>query len=428
MNYLIIGYQKSGKSASKLLLDNGHNVFVYDQNVNIVVDGLAKKVDTVDDNLLKIIDMCVVSPGVPLDSTVMSSIYEKNIKVIGELELGYTFHKKNLLAITGTNGKTTAVSLLAHIIKGSSAVGNIGTPITSATNDKTLVVEVSSFQLSCIDKFRPHIAGITYIDCDHLDYHKTQEAYIYAKHSIAKNMTKKDYLVLNSNDPNSMRLALNTKAKVYTYSTNGVCRGAYQKDGKIYFIKNFKPRYVMDAKDINLIGEHNLANTLLAITMAILHKVPIKKVRERVKTFCSLAHRMQKIAEQNGVTYINDSKATNISATLVALDCFDKNIVLLIGGSYKGYEYNELIKKLDKRVKKLIIFGGVKDRVEKACKEENFSRYIVCENLFTAVEMSKSISKSGDVVLLSPASASHDEFRNYEERGKKFEEYVLSKN
>lgn len=430
MNYLVVGLGKSGMSATKFLLGQNHNVFLYDNDSDkyeeikndknldkaIFVTNLNKK-------LLAQIDVCVISPAVNLDSDIMKKIYHMGIKVIGELELGASFCRGELLAITGTNGKTTAVTLLGSIIKGSKTVGNIGEPISGHTKDKKLVAEVSSFQLMTIDKFRPHIAGITYIDSDHLDYHKTKENYIKAKYNIAKNMGPKDYLVLNSEDPISMHLALETKAKVYAFSLHDECKGAYVKDGKIYFVKRFRPRYVMDTKDIKLYGEHNLANVLLCITMARLAGVSIKRIRQQVSTFRGLEHRLEEIAKIDNVTYIDDSKATNISATLVALKSIKGSTILLAGGSYKGYEYDELIQSLN--VKKLIIFGAVKDKLQAACKRNNFDNYAVADKLFDAVELAKSMAKDGDIVLLSPASASHDEFKNYIERGEKFEEYVL---
>lgn len=430
MNYLIIGFERSGISATSLLINKKQNVFVYDSDNKKYQNAQGNKafekvtfVKKLSAEMLKTIDICVVSPAVRLDSEIMQKIYRMGIKVIGELELGVLFCRGELLAITGTNGKTTAVTLLGDIIKGSKTVGNIGEPITSHTKDKKLVAEVSSFQLVTIDKFRPHIAGITYIDSDHLDYHKTKENYIKAKYNIAKNMGRKDYLVLNSEDPISMHLALETKAKVYAFSLHDECKGAYVKDGKIYFVKRFRPRYVMDTKDIKLYGEHNLANVLLCITMARLAGVPIKRIRQQVSAFRGLEHRLEEIANIGNVTYIDDSKATNISATLVALKSVKGSTILLAGGSDKGYEYDELVQSLN--VKKLIIFGAVKDKLIQACKRNNFDNYAVADKLFDAVELAKSIAKDGDIVLLSPASASHDEFKNYIERGEKFEEYVL---
>ena len=427
MNYLVIGYSLSGKSATKLLAKKGHRVFVYDDKVEILGDlplG-AIKLPQVDDQVLKVIDTCVISPGVKFSSPVMQKIKEKQIKIIGELELGYSYIKGKLLAITGTNGKTTAVSLLNHIIGDCALVGNVGNPITSHIQAKKLVCEVSSFQLCSIDTFRPKIAGITYIDSDHLDYHSSTEEYIEAKYNIAKNMTKKDFLVLNADDPISMKLAFLTKAKVYTFSTKGVCRGTFVRDGKIYFIKKYKEEYIMDVSSIKLLGEHNIANVLLVITMAKLFGIKSKVIKQKIESFEGLQHRLQVVSKIDGVTYINDSKATNISATKVALNAVGEKCILLVGGSDKGYEYDELIKDLS--VKKLIVFGAVKQKLIDACSRCNYDNYLEADNLYFAVSLAKVMAIEGDTGLLSPASASFDEFINYEERGRKFEEYVKDK-
>lgn len=443
MNYLVIGYGKSGRAVVKALQNKNNKVFVYDENLTqdyevkeTLIEGNEREkrkskapnfdvtfLPKITDKILASIDECIISPAVKLDSPIMQKIKSLGIKVIGELEFGARLSRGRLLAITGTNGKTTAVTLLGHVIKGSSVVGNIGEPITLHPKDKVLVCEVSSFQLSSIDKFRPKIAGITYIDSDHLDYHKTTQNYINAKYNIAKNMTKKDFLVLNADDPVSMHLALKTNATIYAFSTKDICRGAYAKDGKVYFTKKYKPQYIMDIKDIPLIGEHNLQNVLLCIAMARLMHISPKVIRSKIMSFRGLKHRLEKIATIDNVTYINDSKATNISATKVALCSIKDNIILLVGGSDKGYEYDELIKGL--KVKKLIIFGAVKQKIIGACKRNNFGNYVVADWLFDAVCLAKTIAKIGDTVLLSPASASHDEFKNFEERGCKFEEYVL---
>ena len=276
-----------------------------------------------------------------------------------------------------------------------------------------------------IDKFRPNIAGITYIDEDHLDYHGSKEEYIKAKYNIAKNMTKKDKLVVNADDEISMRLTLKTKAQVYAFSLNKKCRGCYAHSGKIFFMRKYKPKYIMDIKDIKLVGKHNLQNVLLVIAMAKLAGVKNKVIKNKVSSFEGLKHRLQNVGTKDGVTYINDSKATNISATLRALDSITTSPILLVGGSEKGYEFDELIHNIN--VKKLIAFGAAKEKIIAACKRCGYNNYLSAQNLKTAVDVAQSIAKSGDVVLLSPACASFDEVLNYEERGERFAEYVFCK-
>ena len=429
MNYLVVGYNISGKSASKLLKQKGHKVYVYDSGENskniVKGDGFVC-VKELDKSLLNTIDVCVVSPSIKPNSDLIKTIKNAGIKVIGELELGFQNFGGKLYAITGTNGKTTATALLSHLFGTKApAVGNIGDPISSHTTAKRLVCEVSSFQLTSIERFRPNIAGITYIGCDHIDYHGSIDEYINAKYNIAQNMKKNDKLVVNARDKESMKLTLYAKCKVWTFSSSGKCRGAYVENEKIYFIKRNKPQYIMDTKDIKLIGKHNLENVLMVVTMARLAGLSPKVIRSRVSTFYGLPHRLKKVACIDGVTYINDSKATNISATQVAVESVKDNIILLLGGSDKGYEYDVLIKDLN--VKKVIAFGGIKDKLENTFARCNFQNYLVADNLASAVTLAKTIAKNGDNVLLSPASASHDEFENYEQRGNAFEKYVFDK-
>ncbi len=428
MNYLVVGYKTSGKSAAQLLKSKGHKVYVYDSNItekeNAIKDGFGF-VTKLNSDFLKQIELCVVSPGIKPNSEIIKKIKSMNIKIIGELELGYVESRAKVAAITGTNGKTTAVSLLSWVCgKKAALVGNVGCPITSYTKAKNMIVEVSSFQLETIDKFRPNVAGITYIDSDHIDYHGSLENYINAKYKIAQNMRKKDKLVLNAEDENCMKLALKCGCKIWTFSSKHICKGAYINDGKIFFIKNIKPKYIMDVKDIKLLGGHNLDNVLLVVTMASLMGINAKTIARKISTFRGLKHRIEKVACLEGITYINDSKATNISATKVAVDAVKNNIILLIGGQNKGYEFDELFRNLE--VKKVIIFGEAKKEIESACKRQHFDNYIVCDYLKDAVCMAKTIAKEGDNVLLSPACSSHDEFLNYEQRGEKFEEYVFA--
>lgn len=427
MNYLVVGYNISGKSAAKLLKQKGHKVYVYDSSEkaknNIQADRF-EYVKQINKTVLNNIDVCVVSPSIRPDSDLVKTIKNAGIKLIGELELGYQNYKGKLYAITGTNGKTTATVLLSHLFGTKApAVGNIGVPITDKIKAKKLVCEVSSFQLTSIEKFRPNIAGITYIGCDHIDYHGSIDEYINAKYNIAQNMKGKDKLVLNASDAASMKLTFMAKCKVWTFSSAGKCRGAYVEDGKIYFIKSKKPQYIMDVKDIKLLGKHNIENVLMVIAMARLAGLSPKVIRKGVSTFYGLPHRLKVVACIDGVTYINDSKATNISATQVAIKSVGENIILLLGGSDKGYEYDELIK--DLTVKKVIAFGGIKEKLENTFARCNFQNYLVADNLQQAVTLAKTIAKAGDNVLLSPASASHDQFQNYEQRGEAFEKCVF---
>ena len=297
--------------------------------------------------------------------------------------------------------------------------------ISKETRKDVFACEVSSFQLESITTFRPKIAAILNIDIDHIDRHKTKKAYTEVKYKIAKNMKKKDFLLLNKNCAISAKLAETAKCKVYFFDTERECLGAYMKEGSVFInlhkSKN-SPVKIMDVNEIQLAGRHNYENVLCASLMAYLYGVKSKYIKKAVSEFVLPHHRTQKVDVIDGVTYINDSKATNIGATLAALKSIKEPINLILGGSDKGYDYRPLFKAMPKNVVRIAVTGAVADKIIEACG--GFKHITKVKTLKDAVKLLKSKAKEGEVVLLSPASASFDEFSGYTERGRKFCEYV----
>ncbi len=435
-NYFIYGFSKSGQSALKFLQKKANKIFVYDkseekQKLALTFCDVAQNcyvLRFITADIIKMCDQLVLSPGV--------SIYDKWVKyakrigksVISELELGSRKIKNKLVAITGTNGKTTTTRLVAHILntahKKAVCVGNIGYPLTQARqeeNKRTIFVcETSSFQLEAIKSFRPHISCVLNITPDHLDRHKTFKNYRSTKLNIFKNQTKKDFLVFNQN----FKITKSSNCQRAKFSLQKeVNFGCYIREGFVYF-KTQKGKCKQVCKsNFNLIGRHNTENILAAITICKIFKVKNRHIVKALQTFDVSGHRLQKVFESGGVSYYDDSKATNIDATLCACRSFDKSINLILGGSDKGYNYDLLFKNLPSNVKNIIICGQVRHKLEESAQKFQLSVNIF-ENLNKATTFACKNAKAGEIVLLSPASASFDEFQNYKHRGEMFLRYI----
>ncbi len=382
-------------------------------------------------SIVEQVQVVVLSPAICMDNQYVKYALSQNKKVVSELELGYSKCRNDIIAITGTNGKTTTTSLVGHILDTNktknSLVGNIGVPITSKVAKQyrkdAFVCEVSSFQLEAITTFRPKIAAVLNIGIDHIDHHKTKTNYINAKRQITKNLKGHDKLIVNNNCKVSKKLANNTPCKKYYFDNNKKCFGCYQNSNNIYINLGKKDIFVMQTKDIKLKGQHNLDNVLCAVLCAYLYGVGPKVIARAVATFCALPHRLQTIATINGVEYISDSKATNIDSTLIATRAINKPTILILCGSDKGYRYDMLFENLPSSVTKIIGCGGVKQKLKEDAEKCN-KQIVIFDNLSQATSYCTKVAKSGECVLLSPASASFDEFANYVDRGNKFEEYV----
>jgi len=376
-------------------------------------------------------DLIVVSPGVPSDSPALVQARAMGEPVIGEIELAYRFLPGPIVAITGSNGKTTTTTLIGKIIAGGGyptmVGGNIGTTaislVETATPDTFVVLEVSSFQLETIEKFRPKIAVVLNVTPDHLNRHRTFEAYANSKARIFENQTADDYAVLNAEDSVCVGFGSLTKAQVVWFSRKKeVENGACVRGDRILFRKRGVEVEVMPVSEIPLKGSHNLENVLAAACAGLLAGCEPPKVREAIKGFKAVEHRLEYVGTIEGVEYYNDSKATNVDATIKALESFPGKIHLILGGKDKGSDYTVLNDLLRRRVKRVYTIGAAAAKIESQVKgnAELFS----AETLQRAVEVASEAAISGDIVLLAPACASFDQFENYEHRGRVFKELV----
>ena len=420
---LVVGYQKSGKSAKKLLKKMGYRVVVIEKDNS-------EKYYKLRDRLFLGLSLIVVSPGINPDSEIIVEAKKRNIPVIGEFELGTNQIFGEQIAITGTNGKT---SLTYEIFKNtyhSFIGGNIGIPVSSfalkTKNKDKSILEVSSFQLETTYKFKPHIAVILNIALDHLNYHKTMENYVKSKLKIFKNQDEKDFLILNLDDKFLMSQDFSScKAQVYYFSTKQKCKGCYEKEGNIYFYDGNTETFIMKTSDICLIGKHNVENVLSAILSGILSDITPEKIAESVHNFRGLEHRLEYVTKIENVSFINDSKGTNISSTIVAMNAMSEPTTLILGGSDKGYEFNELFVSMPKTIKNIIAIGETKNNILKASRKYkkcfNYSAISLKDAVLLAYKLTK---VKGGIVLLSPACASFDMFSGYEERGRVFKKCV----
>lgn len=375
-------------------------------------------------------DLIIPSPGVPADDKYLALARAKKITVWSEMELAYRFLEGEMIGITGSNGKTTTTTLVHHILKsaGRNALlaGNVGTPLISLVEEMNAhswsVVELSSFQLELTDKFRPDIAVFLNLTPDHLDRHKTMEAYTAAKARIFAKQTELDAAVLNADDAPTAAL-VPKKPQVFWFSRKkGVSQGACVKGDDIVVVHHGKEEFVMKVAEIPIAGGHNVENVLAAVTAARLAEVDPATIGAAVRSFAGVEHRLEFVAEINGVRYYNDSKATNVDATLKALDAFPGGILVVLGGKDKGSDYRLLQKALREKAKLALLIGAAAEKIDKQIAGSVAIER--AETLNRAVEIAAQAAQPGDVVLLAPACASFDQFENYEQRGRVFKGLV----
>ncbi len=375
-------------------------------------------------------DLIVPSPGVPADDPLLVAARTKRITVWSEIELAYRFLEGRLIGITGSNGKTTTTTLIHHILKAASVetllAGNVGTPLISVIGETTAktvaVVELSSFQLELIERFRPDIGVLLNLTPDHLDRHKTLDAYVAAKARMFENQTELDAAVLNADDPLTARF-VTKKPQVFWFSRKQrVNEGACLQDDEIFVAHKGKQEFVMKRADIPLVGAHNLENVLAAVTAARLAGVDAATIAAAVKNFAGVEHRLEFVVEVRGARYYNDSKATNVDATLKALDSFPGRVLIILGGKDKGSDYTVLQQALREKAIAALLIGAAAEKIEEQIRGSVPLKR--AETLARAVEMASEAARPGDVVLLAPACASFDQFENYEQRGRVFKELV----
>ncbi len=439
---LVFGSGISGIGASRLLESMGKEVILYDGNTSLDPENIKNQIGehtktevilgALSEDVMATLEMVVMSPGVPTDLPVVNQMRKMGIMISGEIELAYTYGKGDVLAITGTNGKTTTTALLGEIMSNYKesvfVVGNIGNPYTTEVlemNENSIAVaEVSSFQLETIHEFRPRVSAILNITPDHLNRHHTMEAYIAAKEDIAKNQTEEDTCVLNYEDEVTRKFGEKVAAKVlYFSSQRKLEKGIYLEDGNIVY-NDGEPEVICHVDELKLLGTHNHENIMAASAMAAAYGVPMDIIRKTVKEFAGVAHRIEFVCEKEGVAYYNDSKGTNPDAAIKGIQAMNRPTVLIGGGYDKDSTYEEWIEAFDGKVTHFVLLGQTKEKIAHAARNCGFENIVMTESLEEAVEVSASLARPGDAVLLSPACASWGMFKNFEERGDKFKELV----
>ncbi len=441
-NISIIGAVRSGIGAAKMIKKLGGIPFVSDSGDEKklekqlkILKELGVEFETgMHSEKVYDCDLMVVSPGVPSDSKVIMTAKEKNIKVIGEVELAASFCKGNIIAITGTNGKTTTTSLTGHLLKTCGAktfvVGNIGNAFSEIALDTTkedyVVLEISSFQLDMIEKFKPKVAAILNITPDHLNrYENKFENYIDSKFRIFKNQDEKDYLIINRDDKTISKFISSHKSRdLYFSLTEEQGNGCFRLNEKVIFNKNGQTEFECEVTDINLLGDHNVSNAMAAVSSLKVFGFENGKIIEGLRSFEAVEHRLEFVRELNGVRYINDSKATNVDSVWYALQSFDEPIFLILGGQDKGNDYNLIKKLVLDRVKKIYAIGSSATKVFNFFHQD--VKVEVVSSLESAITEANKEAREGEIVLLAPACASFDMFDNYEHRGKIFKDFVKS--
>jgi UDP-N-acetylmuramoylalanine--D-glutamate ligase len=433
-NVLVLGLAKSGFAAAKLLHELGANVTVNDQKP-LSENEAAQALEALGIRLIcgshplelldEPFDVMVKNPGIPYTNPMVQKALQKQIPIITEVEIAYHLSKAPIIGITGSNGKTTTTTLIYEMLQASKRrpliAGNIGTVACEVAKhtqeDQIMVMELSSFQLMGTIAFRPHIAVLLNIFDAHLDYHGTKEAYAAAKGNIFKNQTESDYAVVNADDELVMQFAEDSRAtKVFFSTTKQLDKGACIKDGVIYF----NDEKIIAVSQIALRGKHNLENILAAISAAKLAGADNESIQHVLTTFTGVAHRLQFVADVNGRKFYNDSKATNILATQKALSAFEnERVILLAGGLDRGNEFDELVPYL-KHVKAMITFGQTAPKLERVAKQAGIETIKRVDNVEQAALVAYELSECGDVILLSPACASWDQYKTFEQRGDMF--------
>lgn len=440
---LVVGTGISGIAATELLMKQKIQTVLFDGNKELDREKLYAKSEVlrnvplilgeITEEEMETIDVAVLSPGVPTDLPMVNLMREKGIAIWGEIELAYYFAKGRIIAITGTNGKTTTTALTGEIMSNYfsdvKVVGNIGIPYTSValdTTEKTVTVaEISSFQLETIHEFKPVVSAILNITPDHLDRHHTMEAYIGAKEDVTKNQTTEQVCVLNYEDEVLREFAVTCPASVIFFSSKRkLTDGFYYADKEIYYAKDGIDTKVIHVDELNILGEHNYENVMAACAMALSVGVPMESIREVLRRFQAVEHRIEYVTEKRGVRFYNDSKGTNPDAAIKAIKAMNRPTFLIGGGYDKHSEYDEWIDSFDEKVKELVLIGQTAEKIQECAHKHGFMNTIIFETFEEAIRYCYEKSVSGDAVLLSPACASWGMFPNYEERGRIFKEIV----
>lgn len=441
-NVLVMGMGISGLSNVQALDKLGANIIINDiKTQEELKDELILIKDIVFDKYLggkepdlRYIDLILKSPGIRPDNKILSRARKKDIMITNDIEIGSSFSSsKNIIAITGTNGKTTTTRLMDDILKNSGyntfTGGNIGKSIImdmlNAKKEDVFILETSSFQLENIINFKPKISLILNISQDHIDWHGSYENYINAKKKIFKNQDKDDYTILNYDDNLLRSFEGEINSNIIWFSVNTrLDRGIFVEDGKIIINLDGTPIEFIATDKLLLKGKHNLENILGGLAIAIAMGVPIEKTKVAIKEFKGVEHRLEFVVEKNGVKFYNDSKGTNISSSLKAIEAIEDPIILIAGGYDKKIEFDELIDGFNGKDIRMILLGGTSNKIKKSAIKHDFNNYYLAKDMKEAVDLAYRLSRRGDSILLSPACASWDMFKNFEERGRIFKQMV----
>ncbi len=435
--FLIVGLAKSGIACGKFLLSYGAKCYFYESNTLVK----EKNLDTVSqmggilvgekelDSVLHEITTLVLSPGVPIDNSIAKKAKALGKRITGEMEIGADYIKSPIVAVTGTNGKTTTVYMLEHILNKSDtkalAVGNIGVPLTGVAStieeDTLAITEVSSFQLETCNRILPHIAVVLNVTPDHLSRHYTMDNYIFLKSKLLRNMRESEFAVLNYDDQTVKGFSEKTRAKSVYFSVKEKIDGAYLDNGALFY----KEEKIIEENELSIKGIHNVQNALASIAVCKILGIDSEAIKYGLQTFKGAKHRIEFVKEVNGVEYYNDSKSTNPDATIKAVETMSRPIVLLLGGKDKGLEYSQLMEQIkDKNISEICLYGETRYKMLDTARKVGLTKINLTEDLASAVMLAGFKAKKGSCVLLSPACSSFDEFSGYEERGEKFIETV----
>lgn len=440
--YLVLGLGESGYAAARKIKSLGAEVLVTDSSVEYEIMKRAAELEEEDipriswdypAEMLNGIDVVIVSPGIPVDAPVVKAARRKGLSVISEIELAFRLTESPIIAVTGTNGKSTVVTMLGEIFTAAGVpnivAGNIGRPLIDAVGEAApetvLIVEVSSFQLETVDEFRPKIGVLLNITEDHLDRHGSMKAYLGIKARLFEKQEIDDYAVINLDDDQAAKVFDIVHSIPIPYSTRRqIERGVFVENGIIWAVlpTEYKPETLGSVKDIRFKGRHGLENVMAAIAVALLWGLPPKTIMHAVTKFRGLSHRIEFVVERNGVCYYDDSKATNPDALNRALEAFEEPVVLLAGGRNKGMDFSSLKSRLKERVKAAVLFGESADEIAVTVKEAGGIPFKTASSMEEAVRMASAYAQPGESVLLSPGCASFDMFKNYAERGDVFQD------
>lgn len=428
---LIIGYGKAGKAAAQSMVKKSWQVFVYDDFLkNIPEKDLDKRISFIynsSDVLSQEFNLLVKSPGIKPTNPLIIALKDQGRKIISDIELGYLFKgPEKIVAITGTNGKTTTTSFIDFFLNKnnikSKAVGNIGLGAVEEmifTQMDVLAIECSSFQLNDIEEFKADVALITNIDKDHLDYHGSQDNYVQAKLNILKNLGPESYAVLNYEDP-ILKKQEGPYNKIYFSSKTQLANGFYYKDGFIFFAKDQVEEKLINCKDLIVKGLHNYENIMAGLGVAYSLGINLEDVCRVAYEFSGVKHRLEFVRNFKGVDYYNDSKGTNTDSTRKALASFNQPTILLMGGYDKGEDFTELLRESKKKIKALIVYGQTRGKICESARALGYDNIIKTDDLKTAFNKAQDLASEKDLVLLSPACASWDQYKSFEDRGDEF--------